>query len=94
MAGKGKPKTGGRRKGTSNKATAEVKQAARQHGPEAIRILANLMRDGESEQVKIAACREMLDRAHGKARQELASDPDDPVIPDKIEIVILNPSGE
>ena len=68
---KGTPKTGGRLKGTPNKVTVAVREAALQHAPEAIAELARLMKKGESEQVRIAACREILDRAYGKTRQSV-----------------------
>jgi len=68
---KGTPKTGGRQKGTPNKATVAVKEAAREHGPDAIKELARLMKHAESERVRIMACREILDRAYGKPRQTL-----------------------
>ena len=68
---KGTPKTGGRLKGTPNKVTVAVREAALEHGPDAIAELARLMKKGKSEQVRFAACREMLNRAYGKARQAL-----------------------
>lgn len=68
---KGTPKTGGRQKGTPNKVTAEVREAALEYGPDAINELARLMKHAESERVRIMACREILDRAYGKARQTL-----------------------
>ena len=68
---KGTPKTGGRQKGTPNRATAAVKEAAREHGPDAINELARLMKHAESERVRVMACREILDRAYGKPRQTL-----------------------
>ena len=68
---RGTPKTGGRRKGTLNKATVAVKEAALQHGPTAVAELARLMTEGRTDQVRIAACREILDRAYGKSRQAI-----------------------
>lgn len=65
---KGK-KTGGRQAGTLNKATADVKEAARAHGPQAIAILARLMVEADSDAAKIAACDKILDRAYGKPTQ-------------------------
>ena len=66
----------GRKAGIPNRATTECKAAARKYGPAAIRELAKLaglMPGGkgkaESEQAQIAACREILDRAYGKAAQ-------------------------
>ncbi len=68
---KGTPKTGGRRKGTLNKVTVAVREAALQHGPAAVAELARLMTEGRTDQVRIAACREILDRAYGKSRQSV-----------------------
>jgi len=48
-----------------------VREAALQHGPDALTELARLMTEGQSEQVRIAACREILDRACGKSRQAI-----------------------
>ena len=68
---KGTPKTGGRCQGTPNKVTVAVREAALQHGPKAVAELARLMTESESEQVRLSACREILDRAYGKARQSV-----------------------
>jgi len=62
-------KTGGRQKGTPNKATADVKQAAQQYTAEAIEALATIMRDSDSDAAKVAAIKEILDRGHGKSKQ-------------------------
>lgn len=59
----------GRPPGALNKATAEVKALAQKHGPDAIKTLAKLAKDADSDTAKIAACRELLDRAYGKAAQ-------------------------
>lgn len=64
-------KTGGRVAGTPNKATRDVKAMAQKHGPECIAGLALLAKTAESEQARIAAMRELLDRAYGKAPQAL-----------------------
>lgn len=73
-AGKGRPK------GALNKATAEIKQAARKHGPDALKVLATLMKNAESEQAQIAAAKEILDRAYGKATQPIGEDSDMPFV--------------
>ena len=65
---------GGRQKGTLNKATADVKAVAQIYTAEAVGVLAKIMRESESDQAKVAAIRELLDRAHGKARQGLDVD--------------------
>jgi hypothetical protein len=70
------PKTGGRAKGTPNKATAEIKAIAREYGPAAIKQAAKLagLVDGgkgkaDSEAARIAALNLVLDRGYGKAAQ-------------------------
>lgn len=65
---------GGRQKGTLNKATADVKLAAQAYTEEAIGVLAKIMRDSDSDAAKVAAVREILDRAHGKPKQSMDVD--------------------
>lgn len=72
-------KTGGRVAGTPNKATAELKAIARQHAPEAIEALVNVIRSTDSDAARVAAIREMLDRGYGKATQLIGGDEDNPV---------------
>lgn len=85
MAKGGKRNGAGRPKGAANRATAEIKEAARKYGVKAIKELATLagLIDGEgaadSEQARIAALREVLDRGYGKPAQVVAGDPDEPV---------------
>ena len=62
-------KTGGRRKGTQNKATVEIKDLARRHGPEAITALCALAREGEREETRRAAWNDILDRGYGRPSQ-------------------------
>lgn len=62
-------KTGGRKAGVPNKATAEVKEIAQQYGPKAVTALARIMRSGDTDQAKVSACREILDRGYGKPTQ-------------------------
>lgn len=76
---KGK-KTGGRVAGTHNKATRDIKEAARAHGPAALKTLSSLMMNAASEQARIAAAKEILDRAYGKATQPLGEDPTMPFV--------------
>ncbi|HXA85755.1 MAG TPA: hypothetical protein VNZ47_11800 [Candidatus Dormibacteraeota bacterium] len=68
----------GRPKGAPNKATADVKALAQQYTAGAIRglaALAGLLDDGagkaESEQARVSAFKELLDRGHGKAMQSM-----------------------
>jgi 3-methyladenine DNA glycosylase/8-oxoguanine DNA glycosylase len=60
-------KTGGRQKGTPNKATAEVRDLALAHGPDAVEELARLSKEAQSETARISACSAILERAYGKA---------------------------
>jgi hypothetical protein len=64
----------GRPPGALNKVTAEVKSLAQKHGPDAIKTLARLAKEADSDTAKIAACRELLDRAYGKATQHVEGD--------------------
>ncbi len=75
----GSSRVGGRQKGTPNKATAEIKALAQQHGADAIKRLAHLMTKAESEQAQVAACRELLDRAYGKPAQAIIGDDEAPI---------------
>ena len=68
-------KTGGRAKGSLNKVTAEVKLIARRHGIEAVAALVAIMRQATSDATRIAAIKELLDRAYGKPSS--IDDPDD-----------------
>ena len=47
-------------------ALAETRELARLHVPEALAELARLARAADSESVKLAAIKEILDRAHGR----------------------------
>ena len=69
-AGKGRPK------GARNKVTAPVKELAARYTEEALRTLADIMldagdeaREGAPPAARVAAAKELLDRAHGKAPQ-------------------------
>jgi hypothetical protein len=59
----------GRKKGSPNKISSEIRAIAQQHGEKAIAMLAEMMLAGESESARIAAAKEILDRAYGKASQ-------------------------
>lgn len=68
---KGTPKTGGRTKGTPNKISLDVKELAQEYTSEAVEALAEIMRDGDSAAARVAAIKELLDRAHGKPKQSI-----------------------
>lgn len=65
---------GGRAKGVPNKATRDIKALAAPYAPEALETLAKIMRTGESEQARVAASRELLDRGFGKAAQAVTGE--------------------
>lgn len=96
----GTPKTGGRVKGTPNKATADIKEVARKHGPaiiEAAAKLAGVVGEGdgkaESEQARIAAMTLVMGYGYGKPSQVLGNDPDNPLpeAPSVVEHRIVDP---
>ena len=70
---------GGRKPGVPNKATAEIRRLAREHGPGAIQELARLSKEAQSEQARISACNALLDRAYGRSQ---ASQPIELDLPD------------
>jgi hypothetical protein len=70
---------GGRQAGTPNKSTAEIKALAQKYGPLALKELARLLRKAESEQARVAAAKELLDRAYGKAPQAITGDEGGPI---------------
>lgn len=61
----------GRRKGTPNKSTADVKALAQKYAPAAMEELSRLSTGAESEAARVAAIKEILDRAYGKSKQPL-----------------------
>jgi hypothetical protein len=74
---------GGRRPGTPNKGTAEIRTVAQQYGPAAVAALAELAglaagTRAEAETARIAALKELLDRAYGKPTQPISGDADAP----------------
>jgi hypothetical protein len=82
---------GGRKKGTPNKSTAEIRALAQVHGPAAIKKLAHLMENAESESTQQQAAKDLLERGYGKPPQDInvGSDPDKPIV-HKIECVIVD----
>ena len=60
------------------KENAEIKALAREHGPQAITKLAELM-GGSDPRVSVAAAQALLDRGYGKPTQTIAGDEDAPL---------------
>ena len=71
----------GRPEGARNKVTIELQEAAQAYTVEALETLHKVCTKGESESARVAAACALLDRAHGKPRQqlELGSDPNKPL---------------
>ena len=68
-------KTGGRQAGTPNKTTASIREAAQQYTDEALKTLVEVMGDETAPHAAgVAAANSLLDRGHGKPRQELDVD--------------------
>ncbi len=81
MAGRGSApgeRRGGRKKGTPNKTTAEIKALAQEQGPAAIKKLVALL-DSDDERTRLAAIKELLDRGYGRPAQTIGGDLDKPV---------------
>lgn len=64
-----RPKTGGRVAGTPNKATSELKDLARLHGPALFNELVRLALGAESEAARVSAIKEAFDRGWGRPAQ-------------------------
>jgi len=71
MARGSKPgeRRGGRKKGSLNKATADIKALAQTYTSEAMETLAGVMRTSDSDAARVAAIKEIFERGHGKAPQ-------------------------
>ena len=73
MAGTGDPKTGGRKKGTPNKHTADIKAAIREHGPAFVKELVKLCKHKDAN-VRVRALKLAYDRGWGQATQHIEAD--------------------
>lgn len=74
-------KTGGRQKGTPNKATADIKALAREFTPAAMQRLVKIIEESDSDAAVVSAIKEVFDRGYGKAKQPLiGGDDDDPAM--------------
>ena len=63
-------KYGGRKKGSVNKTTAEIRQRAQEHADKALARLIYLVEHGTTEAAQISACKELLDRGYGRSVQQ------------------------
>lgn len=68
----GKRAGAGRKPGSRNKATADIKDIARDYGERAIDRLVKIMEsDEQPAAAQVAAAKELLDRGYGKAIQAM-----------------------
>lgn len=69
---------GGRKKNTPNKATASIKEIARQYTDQAMEALVSVLAGGEGipAAAQVAAAKEILDRGFGKASTVISGDED------------------
>ena len=70
---------GGRPKGVVDKIPAKIRALCLKAAPEAIAELQRLMQD-KNPAVRLAACKELLDRGIGKAAQPITGQDEGPVI--------------
>ena len=68
-------RVGGRQKGTPNKVGREVRELAQKHGPKILQSLVDMANDeGTPHAARVAASREVLDRAYGKPAQAVTGE--------------------
>ena len=72
----GRREGAGRPNGALNKITRPVRELAADQGPASIEKLVSLRDFAASEQVQFAAAKELLDRAYGRPRQDIAVNQD------------------
>ena len=72
MAGRG-------RKGKLNKTTLEIRELAKQYGPECIAALVKIVRTSKVEDSRMRAASIILDRGYGKSVQPVTNDEDNPL---------------
>lgn len=98
MAGGGsKPgeRRGGRKKGTPNKATASIKEAARAYTQEALLALVGVVRGGEDipAAARVSAANALLDRGYGKPTQPISGDDEAAAIKLVTQIRLVGPDA-
>ncbi|MDD5393141.1 MAG: hypothetical protein PHE17_09000 [Thiothrix sp.] len=68
-------KTGGRKRGSVNKATRTIREAAQEYTDDALKVLAEVMNDHDQPALaRIAAASQILDRGHGRPTQSVEVD--------------------
>ena len=70
----GKREGAGRKIGVPNKVTIELRDAAQQYTEQALRTLVEVCENSESDAARVAAACAILDRGHGKPKQQIQTD--------------------
>lgn len=66
-----KPRRGGRKPGSLNRSTLELRELAKSHGEDCITVLAAMMTMAASESVRVNCAIALLDRGYGKPMQKM-----------------------
>jgi hypothetical protein len=88
-----KKKTGGRKKGTPNNGTAELKALAQDYTEAAIVVMAAIMKNPDAtDAARVSAANALLDRAHGKVPQGigLGGGSGEPLLPRRVIIELAD----
>lgn len=87
-------RVGGRKKGTPNKVTADVKVAAQHYTTQALRVLSEIMNGSKHPAAaRVSAANVLLDRGHGKPSQAVELDANMNVAVRRIEREIIDPAA-
>lgn len=88
-------KTGGRTKGTPNKVTASIRDAAREYTEAALATLVEVMQDKEAPPpARVSAANSLLDRGYGKPSTVIGDEDGNPaMLVHKIILEGVRPDG-
>jgi len=93
----GKRQGSGRKKGTPNKSTAELKKLAQVYTQDALDALAKILKDDKQPaSARVSAANALLDRAFGKPTQAITGGDEDerPLAISVIENIIVDPANK
>lgn len=62
----------GRKLGVPNKVNAEVREIAQRYTEKAVKALADIVENSESDSARVAAANALLDRGHGRPSQSVS----------------------
>ncbi|MFB0490201.1 hypothetical protein ABIE45_002787 [Methylobacterium sp. OAE515] len=73
------------------KASAKVRELAREYTEQALQVLVQIATEGESEAARVAAANAILDRAYGKPTQPIDGDGEGGAIPTGMTVTFIRP---